>query len=344
MGFSPCRPHRLTVLLAAMAFALGGCGSADEPRVGADGQPLDVVRVAPWGPKLVDFIDLYVGEALGFFADEGLFVEQLIAEGAGDAIRNLIAGNADVAMADPFSGYFAIQRGAELTGFYCPYTENWMTMVVNSERGIRTPEDLRGKTIAVTSQASTSRYHVMFLLAANGLSEDEVKVAGVGRDFASVLFGGSVDAASTWRSLNWAMFRGRTPEQAGYAVWDYEQIPGPNDVYFARTAWAEENQDLLRRFVAAIDRAKRWVADHPDEAARIGSEYAVGADDLERNRAVIDLRIQMQSRGPGVAEHGTGWCDVATMKDVADRATDLGILDQPIDVADVIHNDFLPAR
>jgi len=335
-----CRTGVTLVLSVLIVSLLGGCGPSDSGPVTEDGQPLDVVRVAPWGPRLIDFIDLYVGEAQGFFEAEGIHVEQLVAEGAGDAIRNLIAGNADIAMADPFSGYFAVQRGADLSGFYCPYTENWMTMVVNSERGIASPADLAGKTIAVTSQASTSRYHVMFLLAANGLSEDEVRVAGVGRDFASVLLGGSVDAASTWRSLNWAMFRRQSAEEMGFEIWDYDQIPGPNDVYFARTEWLAAHKGLIARFVRAIHNAKLWIAENPDAAARIGSEYAIAADDLERNRAVIDLRIRMQSEGPGVATHGMGWCDVETMSTVAARATKLGILDSQIDVGTIITNEF----
>ncbi len=326
------------------AGALTGCGEPSAPPVDAQGRPLDVIRVAPWGPKLIDFIDLYVGAEQGFFADEGVHVEQLSAEGAGDAVRNLVAGNADIAMADPFSAWFAIQRGADLTGVYCPYTENWMTLVVNTAKGIRTPADLRGRTIAVTSQASTSRYHVMFLLAENGLTEDDVRVAGVGRDFASVLLGETVDAASTWRSLNWAMFRrGPGAAEQGFAIWEYDAIPGPNDVYFARSDWLAENRDLTARFLRGLARAKRWVEANPDAAAQIGARHAIGADDLVRNRAVIDLRIRMQQAGPGVSEHGMGWCDVPTMQRVADRAVELGILEQSVDVDAIITNAFLEA-
>ena len=288
-------------------LACSGCGSDPGDAGSAADAGLDTLRIVPWGPRIIDFIDLYVGEENGYFAAAGIRIEQLAAEGAGDAVRNVIAGNADIAMADQFSAYFAMTKGADIRGFYCPYTKNWMTLVVNKNKGIASPADLKGKTIAVTSQASTSRYNVMYLLAANGLSEDDVTMAAVGRDFASVLLGGTVDAASTWGSINWGMFQNiGDPAEAGFEIWEYEEVPGPNAVYFSRRQWIDENKDLLRRFVAAIDQAKRWIAENPDQAAEIGARYAVGADNLARNRAVIDLRIEMQSTGPGVAEHGMG--------------------------------------
>jgi NitT/TauT family transport system substrate-binding protein len=325
-------------------LVLSACGGNSDGSGDDAANGRETIRIVPWGPRLVDFIDLYVGEENGYFAAAGVRVEQLAAEGAGDAVRNVIAGNADIAMADQFSGYFAMTKGADLKGLYCPYTKNWMTLVVNKEKGIATPADLKGKTIAVTSQASTSRYNVMYLLAANGLTEDDVTMAAVGRDFASVLLGGTVDAASTWGSINWGMFRHvRDPQDVGFEIWEYEDVPGPNAVYFADRQWLENNKDLVRRFIVALDQAKRWVAENPDAAAEIGARYAVGADNLERNRAVIDLRIEMQSTGPGVAEHGMGWCDIETMSKIASQAVELGIFDKPIDVADVITNEFLVA-
>ncbi len=302
---------------------------------------LQTIRLVPWGGRFIDFIDLYVGEENGYFAEAGVKIEQLPGAGAGDAVRQLVAGNADIAMADPFSGFFAVIAGEDLEGFYCPYTKNWLTMVVNEGGGISEPEDLRGKTIAVTSQASTSKWYAALLLAANGITEDDVTFAATGIDFFSALESGEAQAASTWGSINWALFgeNGLTgPDD--YAIWEYEQVPGPNDVYFAKAGWVEENSELLGGFIDALEKSKNWIAENPDAAAQIGSEYADGADNLVRNRAVIDFRIDMQNTGPGVAENGMGWCDVDTIADLAAQGLSLGIIESEVDVASIFSNRY----
>ncbi len=333
------------VIVGMWLFLLGFLSACDGGTAGGEQEAnggLTTVRIAPWGPKFIDFIDFYVAEELGYLADAGIRLEQLSAEGAGDAVRYVVAGNADIAMADPFSGYFAIQQGADIQGFYCPYPKSWMKLVVNTAKGIREPADLKGKTLAVTSQASTSRYYAMFFLAANGLSEDDVTMASVGRDFASVLLGGTVDAASTWDSINWAMFqRGGDPQEQGFAIWDYEQVPGPNDIYFARRSWLQENEATAGKLITAIQKAKHWIANNPEQAVEIGARHALGADNPGRNRAIIDMRIDMQSSGPGVAANGIGWCDPESMQAVADQAVTIGILRERIDIASVITNRFL---
>ena len=208
-----------------------------EPEPAAPPEPIDIRLVTWGGGKFIDFIDLYVAEENGYFAEAGVTLEQLPGAGAGDAVRQLVAGNADIAMADALSGFFATIAGADLEGIYCPYTQNWMTMLVNTGAGIESPEDLRGKTVAVTSQASTSKWYAALLLADNGITEEDVTFAATGIAFGEALLGGQAQAASTWGSINWALLEagGIPDDQVGdYQIWQYEQVPGPNDVYFGQ--------------------------------------------------------------------------------------------------------------
>ena len=315
-----------------------------EPEPTVPPEPIDI-RLVTWGAaKFIDFIDLYVAEENGYFAEAGVNLEQLPGAGAGDAVRQVVAGNADIAMADALSGFFATIAGADLEGIYCPYTQNWMTMLVNTASGVESPEDLRGKTVAVTSQASTSKWYAALLLADNGITEEDVTFAATGIAFGEALLGGQAQAASTWGSINWALLEagGIPDDQVGdYEIWQYEQVPGPNDVYFADRGWVDDNADGVARFIDALEKAKLWIEENPEAAAEIGSRYAVGADNMDRNLAVIEYRIDMQNNGPGVAENGMGWCDVATIQDVADQATELGILPDAADASAVISNRFV---
>jgi len=41
-----------------------------------------------------------------------------------------------------------------------------------------------------------------------------------------------------------------------YEIWQYTQVPGPNDVYFANRSWVDENTDGVGRFIDALEKAK----------------------------------------------------------------------------------------
>ncbi len=358
-------PSRNVWAAALAALVLVACGSSSPSEADTDStdstdavasggeteattaetpQETETIRLVPWGGRFIDFIDFYVAEENGYFADAGIEFEQLPGAGAGDAVRQVVAGNADIAMADPISGFFSQIAGEELDGIYCPYTKNWLTMLVNTADGIESPADLAGKTIAVTSQASTSKWYASLLLADNGISEDDVVFAATGVDFGSALLSGEAQAASTWGSVNWGLLdNGGIPadQAADYEIWAYDQVPGPNDVYFAKAGWAEENQDLLGRFIGAIEQAKTWIEENPDAAAELGATAAEGAENIERNRAVIDYRIDMQNEGPGVADHGRGWCDVDTIQQIADQSYELGIIESEVDAAAMFSNRYV---
>ena len=298
-----------------------------EPEPTVPPEPIDI-RLVTWGAdKLIYFIDLYVARENGYFAEAGVRLEQLPGADGSDAVRQVVSGNADVAMADALSGLFATIAGADLEGFYCPYTQNWMTMLVNTGAGVESPEDLRGKTVAVTSEVSTSRWYAAMLLADNGIAEEDVTFVEAGTAFGEALLGSQAQAASTWGPINWALLEagGIPDDQVGdYQIWQYDQVPGPNDVYFADRDWVDENEDGLARFIGALEKAKLWIEENPEAAAEVGSRHAVDGGDMDRNLAVIDYLVRMQNNGPGVAENGMGWCDVPTIQDAAEQAAELG--------------------
>ncbi|GIT08787.1 MAG: hypothetical protein CM1200mP30_24170 [Pseudomonadota bacterium] len=45
--------------------------------------------------------------------------------------------------------------------------------MIKKTKGIKTPADLRGKTIAINSMGSTTRYYLMVLLGRNGMTESD---------------------------------------------------------------------------------------------------------------------------------------------------------------------------
>jgi NitT/TauT family transport system substrate-binding protein len=89
----------VAVLAAATLVGLGfsGAGLAASPSA------LEKVVVAGWSKPITEVTNLLVDEDKGFFKAKGLDLQYVPGAGGGDAIRNILTGQADLAFTDPGS-------------------------------------------------------------------------------------------------------------------------------------------------------------------------------------------------------------------------------------------------
>lgn len=112
------------------------------------------------------------------------------------AVDRLVEGKVDMAYLGPASYVQAKQRNPQIEPIVVPIDRTtgrpWYVsaIVANTDRGIRSLEDLKGKRFGFVSRSSTSG----FLLASVALKERGIDPE---RDFASVKFSGSHDKAQT---------------------------------------------------------------------------------------------------------------------------------------------------
>src|SRR3982751_4883312 len=131
--------------LAALAVAPMARGQAAR---------LDKITVAGWSKPITEVTPLLVDEDKGFYRQQGLALEYVPGAGGGDAIRNILGGQADVAFTDPGSFFAAIDKGEKLRAIYDIYPQNVFNVVALKGSGITRPSDLKGKKIGVYSLAS----------------------------------------------------------------------------------------------------------------------------------------------------------------------------------------------
>ena len=97
--------HLLTrrdLLLAASTTALG-LPARSQGR-------LDKVTVAGWSKPITEVTPLLVDEDKPFYRAQGIALEYVPGAGGGDAIRNILSGQADVAFTDPGSLFAALDK------------------------------------------------------------------------------------------------------------------------------------------------------------------------------------------------------------------------------------------
>lgn len=312
--------------------------------VSAQDKPLINVRYASWGPKLVDQADFFVAQELGYFKEEGLEVEWITAQGNGDALRHVIAGNADVAATDPLAILFALERGVKVKAFYAVTPLNQFTIVARKSKGIRTIADLKGKSIAVASMASGSRYNVMTILNANKLSESDVTLIATGLNFAAPLAQGQVDAAGTWQIMNWDLMHRALPKAVvdDLVVFDAKDfLPVPTNVFAASDDAIANKRDVLIKFARAHRRGTEYMHANPEKAAEIAARHITASkDDKERNLAVVKLRIGMQL-DQAAKTKGFGWLTESELTTFAQKYQEWGQIKKVYQFSDFATNAII---
>ncbi len=327
--------HTLRALLALAALSLLGSTA------GAQDGKLEKITIASWGGPISEVTNLLVEPDKGFFRARGIEMVYMPGTGGGDAVRNLLSGQADVAFTDPGSFYAALDKGEKLRAIYDIYPQNVFNVVSLRSANIRKPADLKGKRIGVYSLSSGTLANLQLLLNQAGLSTRDVTIVVTGLLNFAPLMQGQVDAtAATDTGLLVGRRRG-LPEVNVMEVGRWLNVS--SDLYVVREEVYQGKKDLLRRFLRAYRDAAAWMIASPEEAARLAVKRAIDGSDPALNLDVIRLR-NASTVSPLTQRLGLGAMDLPSLQTAADAYRKLGLIERPIRMADVVASDLLPGK
>lgn len=321
--------------LIAAAGALGLPAYAQAPA------RLNTLVVAGWNKPITEVTPLLVDEDKGFYRAQGIHLRYVPGAGGGDAIRNILSGQADVAFTDPGSLFAALDKGEKLRAVYDIYPQNVFNVVSLRSSGITRPQDLKGKRVGVYSLASGTRQNLLVMLHQAGLSESDVTIVVTGLLNFAPLMQGQVDAtAATDTGLLVGRKRG-LPEVYVMEVGRWLNVS--SDLYVVREEVYQAKKDLLRRFLRAYRDAAAWMIASPEEAARLAVKRAIDGSDPALNLEVIRLR-NASTVSPLTHRLGLGAMDLPSLQAAADAYQKLGLIEHTIRMADVVASDLLPGK
>ena len=206
---------------------------------------------------------IWAGQALGFFSDHGIDLALSLTPSSRHMARQLHTGLVDIALTsiDNVIAYNLGQGEEHLEGpvdFIAFMGVDNGLLSLMSQPGLTTVAALRGKTLAVDALTTGFAFVLREILARHGLSETDVVFVpvGTGAERLAALKSHACDATL----LNMPLCLGA--EQAGMVrLVNAREMLGPYQgiVGAARRAWAGENADLLRRFIAAFHSSLSWL-------------------------------------------------------------------------------------
>lgn len=329
--------HHRRRLLAGLAALLAAPAAA----WGQSPAGLEKITVAGWSKPITEITPLLVEEDKGFYRAQGIDLAYVPGAGGGDAIRNILAKQADVAFTDPGSFFAALDKGAQLRAIYDIYPQNVFNVVSLKRSNIRRPADLKGKKIGVYSLSSGTRQNLQVLLHQAGLSESDVTVVVTGVLNFAPLLQGQVDATA---ATDTGLLVGRRRGLADVDVMEVGQyLNVSSDLFVVREEVYRQRRAALARFLAAYRNAVAWAIADPQEAAQLATRRAIDGSDPALNLEIIRLR-NAASVSPLTRKNGLGALDLAALQAAADTYRQLGLVHNAIDVRRVVSQDLLPGH
>jgi ABC-type nitrate/sulfonate/bicarbonate transport system substrate-binding protein len=206
----------------------------------------------------------FAAEANGFFKNRGIVVETVFTANSEQQRAGLASGEYDIAHAAVDNAVAMVDVAKEDIAIFMGLDEGFNKLVV--QPGIKSYEDLRGKTLGVDAPDTAFALVAYEMLRLNGLKPGDYKVQPVGatQSRLDAMKDGKIDFAML--NLPFNIFA----QRAGLAIIDdpkqviaaYQSTGG-----FVLRGWATKNRDVFIRYIAAYIEGLRWALDPANRAA-----------------------------------------------------------------------------
>ena len=267
-------PRKLAVLGTAFAIILVMIALFFISQTPIPPEPSEPLIIATGQPDL-SVLTLIAYEN-GYFEKYGLNVTLIPTLVGSEAVKMLLAGDADLAYAAEYVGVRKSFDSPNLRIIASTMKADITSIIVRNDRGISVPADLKGKTVALY-KGTISDYFFRKFLDANGIESSEVTLVYLPpEEIVESIISGNVDAAVIWQPFTY-----QTEQQfAGNSTtWSAQGGQHYYRVTFTREDIISDRPEVFRQYLRAIDDAETFLYSHEPEAKEIVRKYVNTTDE-----------------------------------------------------------------
>jgi len=328
------------LLLALIPMLLAACGSKRDTISTPTGAGQPVTLMLDWFPN-ADHVGIYQALAEGDFSRAGLDVHVQVPSDPAAPLRLLAAGRVDMAISYEPELLLARNQNLPLASVAALVQEPLTSIVSVGSQKIRTPRDLRGKTVGDAGIPYQHAY-LRTILAKAGVPASSVKEVNVGSNLVPAMLSGKVNATLgaywNYEAIQLAQL-GKRPNvirmnQAG--VPNYDEL-----ILVTREAFLAQHADVVRRFVQALGRGYESVRRNP----------AAGVANLLRASSGLSAKLQTASVKatlpaffPSDPSHPWGWQDPVQWNSYGQWMLANHLISNPAAVPDASTNEVLAGQ
>ena len=230
-------------------------------------QTLETINAVMPKQRSANYFPLIVGEALGYFEEEGVSVNLLPSDTPIPFVNFLRNGQADIAMMDSAEILQAVAAGIDINVVYEVMQTAPDGIAVSADSAIKDVADLKGQTVGLVSDRD--RVTMQIALDARDLTEDDVTTVVVGEAGPTL--------AAAFRDQTVAAIAGSGPDwlaiQANGTEIDLitpaEVSDKPGNVFAITGEAAAEKTDLITGFLRAWAKGMYVAKTDPEVVAAI---------------------------------------------------------------------------
>ncbi|WP_435125242.1 ABC transporter substrate-binding protein [Actinacidiphila sp. bgisy144] len=274
--------HKKIVLTAATTFLATGLTACSDSSSGSSGAAGDgsatKVTIALSNQANQSYLPLILAQRMGFFTKQGLDVKIDNLQGTPQVSDALLKGDVQ-GMIGFFDHNLDLQAKGKSTEAVVQLLQapGMVEMTRANESSLKSPADLRGKTVGVTSLGSASSTIGSYLAIHNNipLAQTHLVAVAAGPTFVAAFQHDRVDAGVTTEPTISTLLK----KHLGTIVADMRTLAGtkaalggpyPGTALTVQTAWANSHKATTQKMVNAIYQTLQWMESH--SAAQITAQ------------------------------------------------------------------------
>lgn len=331
---------------AANSSSAGQDWASSVPAPGAIKAPevKDVVVQGASPAPNIGYLAMYVGQKMGYFQDEGLNLKINYSHGDSAPLQAISTGQAQIMSGTPEALIHGYEKGLRGVLFYQTYYKLIFSVAVPQDGKIRSPADLSGKTIGVSSMASTALIIAKVAVKEAGGDPGTVKFlpVGTGQQALGALKSGQVDALALWDAVYSQI---ETVGDLKLIYWQPKSLESVGDGgYFTSWELIKAQPNTLAHFARAIAKSMVAIHDNPDKALRIYWEVNPSAKPKGTDAEALQIGLrQLDVVGRSLDLSGVPkTVDKASLEVYVQTFLDQGLIRKAPPVDEIVTNAFVP--
>jgi NitT/TauT family transport system substrate-binding protein len=323
------------IMILAAVVVLAACGGKDKKTT--EEKPLTPVTFQMSWTHEYSSAPFYMAVANNHFRDEGLDVT--LEEGGFqndqyvDSIQEVLDGKAQFAASDLSGLLQARAAGKPVVAIGAVTQRSPFALISLPDSGITRPQDLAGKTVAVTDGGARLTYDALL----ESLNIDPASINTISRTSFGIdpLLNGEVDVLGGWiinegQQVREAGFEPNIILLSDYGFDSYDFLVITSEDMIAN------QKDVVTEFTSAFRQGLQDAVDTPDKAAELAVSYAPSLD-LAGQKARMHIFLPLINPAGGTL----GALDPEIFQFNYDLLLNGGVITQPFDVTQAYTLDFV---